>query len=187
MAPRKRAASGIETNGEPVPKRRSARQARASVSNSSSDPVSTQNIQVPRNSATKTDTKAAAKKPTKQSTGGAKASKAASPIASKNDAGAKSNERAASEDVDVDSIPTTNPEAPRHEGEWYWLMKAEPETRYENGIDVRFSIDDLRAKTKPEGWDGKLSLVVSEEIMCANSHQESEHMPVRLARFIRDT
>jgi hypothetical protein len=34
-------------------------------------------------------------------------------------------------------------------------MKAEPETRYENGIDVRFSIDDLRAKTKPEGWDGK--------------------------------
>ncbi|EFY99195.1 EVE domain protein [Metarhizium robertsii] len=161
MAPRKRAASGIETNGEPVPKRRSARQATASVSNSSSDPVSTQNIQVPRNSATKasskqskTDTKAAAKKPTKQSTGGAKASKAASPIASKKDAGAKRNERAASEDVDVDSIPTTNPEAPRHEGEWYWLMKAEPETRYENGIDVRFSIDDLRAKTKPEGWDG---------------------------------
>lgn len=194
MAPRKRAASGIETNGEPVPKRRSARQATASVSNSSSDPVSTQNIQVPRNSATKasskqskTDTKAAAKKPTKQSTGGAKASKAASPIASKKDAGAKSNERAASEDVDVDSIPTTNPEAPRHEGEWYWLMKAEPETRYENGIDVRFSIDDLRAKTKPEGWDGTLSIVVSEEIMCANSHQESEHMPVRLARFIRDT
>ncbi|KID83263.1 thymocyte nuclear protein 1 [Metarhizium guizhouense ARSEF 977] len=161
MAPRKRAASGIETNGEPVPKRRSARQATASVSNSSSDPVSTQSIQVPRNAATKasskksrTDTKAAAKKPTKQSTGGAKASKAASPIASKKDAGAKRNERAVSEDVDVDSIPTTNPEAPRHEGEWYWLMKAEPETRYENGIDVRFSIDDLRAKTKPEGWDG---------------------------------
>ncbi|KAK5987063.1 Thymocyte nuclear protein 1 [Cladobotryum mycophilum] len=62
--------------------------------------------------------------------------------------------RAASEDPDVDSIPTTNPEAPRHDGEWYWLMKAEPETRYENGIDVRFSIDDLRAKEKPEGWDG---------------------------------
>ncbi|PTB78993.1 DUF55-domain-containing protein, partial [Trichoderma longibrachiatum ATCC 18648] len=36
----------------------------------------------------------------------------------------------------------------------YWLMKAEPETRLENGIDVRFSIDDLRAKDKPEGWDG---------------------------------
>ncbi|KAL7821222.1 PUA-like domain-containing protein [Trichoderma aethiopicum] len=62
--------------------------------------------------------------------------------------------RAVSEDPDVDSIPTINPDAPRHEGEWYWLMKAEPETRLENGIDVRFSIDDLRAKDKPEGWDG---------------------------------
>ncbi|KAG8410861.1 hypothetical protein J3458_016617 [Metarhizium acridum] len=161
MAPRKRAASGIESNGEPVPKRRSARQATASVSNTSSRPVSTSDIKAPRNTGTKpsskqakTDTKAAAKKPTKQSTGGTETNKAASPIASKKDAGAKRNERAASEDVDVDSIPRTNPEAPRHEGEWYWLMKAEPETRYENGIDVRFSIDDLRGKTKPEGWDG---------------------------------
>ncbi|KAK1245503.1 hypothetical protein MKX08_005132 [Trichoderma sp. CBMAI-0020] len=62
--------------------------------------------------------------------------------------------RAISEDPDVDAIPTTNPDAPRHDGEWYWLMKAEPESRFENGIDVRFSIDDLRAKEKPEGWDG---------------------------------
>ncbi|KAL6910171.1 PUA-like domain-containing protein [Trichoderma evansii] len=62
--------------------------------------------------------------------------------------------RAVSEDPDIDSIPTTNPDAPRHDGEWYWLMKAEPETRLENGIDVRFSIDDLRSKEKPEGWDG---------------------------------
>ncbi|KAL7921822.1 PUA-like domain-containing protein [Trichoderma austrokoningii] len=62
--------------------------------------------------------------------------------------------RAVSEDIDVDSIPTTNPDAPRHDGEWYWLMKAEPESRFENGIDVRFSIDDLRAREKPEGWDG---------------------------------
>ncbi|RKU43082.1 hypothetical protein DL546_002324 [Coniochaeta pulveracea] len=36
----------------------------------------------------------------------------------------------------------------------YWLMKAEPETRLEKGIDVRFSIDDLAAKTEPEPWDG---------------------------------
>lgn len=35
-------------------------------------------------------------------------------------------------------------------------MKAEPETRLENGVDVRFSIDDLRARTEPEGWDGEL-------------------------------
>lgn len=36
----------------------------------------------------------------------------------------------------------------------YWLMKAEPNTRLENGVDIRFSIDDLASKTKPEPWDG---------------------------------
>ncbi|KAH7182405.1 thymocyte nuclear protein 1 [Fusarium flagelliforme] len=51
-------------------------------------------------------------------------------------------------------VPTTNPNAERHDGKWYWLMKAEPETRIENGVDVKFSIDDLKAKTEPEGWDG---------------------------------
>ncbi|KAK4132113.1 DUF55-domain-containing protein [Trichocladium antarcticum] len=35
----------------------------------------------------------------------------------------------------------------------YWLLKAEPESRFENGVDVRFSIDDLAAKTEPEPWD----------------------------------
>ncbi|KAI0202790.1 PUA-like domain-containing protein [Astrocystis sublimbata] len=36
----------------------------------------------------------------------------------------------------------------------YWLMKAEPESRFENGVDVKFSIDDLASKTEPEPWDG---------------------------------
>lgn len=36
----------------------------------------------------------------------------------------------------------------------YWLMKAEPESRIENGVDVKFSIDDLKAKVEPEAWDG---------------------------------
>ncbi|KAL6912455.1 hypothetical protein FSST1_010215 [Fusarium sambucinum] len=66
----------------------------------------------------------------------------------------QSRSRAESEDPDIGSIPTTNPDAPKHDGQWYWLMKAEPETRIENGVDVKFSIDDLRAKTEPEGWDG---------------------------------
>jgi hypothetical protein len=39
----------------------------------------------------------------------------------------------------------------------YWLMKAEPESRMEKGIDVKFSIDDLASRTEPEGWDGKAS------------------------------
>ncbi|RHZ53224.1 hypothetical protein CDV55_102146 [Aspergillus turcosus] len=36
----------------------------------------------------------------------------------------------------------------------YWLMKAEPESRIEKGVDVKFSIDDLQAAEKPEPWDG---------------------------------
>jgi predicted RNA-binding protein with PUA-like domain len=36
----------------------------------------------------------------------------------------------------------------------YWLMKAEPESRLENGHDIKFSIDDLASKTEPEPWDG---------------------------------
>lgn len=42
-------------------------------------------------------------------------------------------------------------------GRQYWLMKAEPETRYENGVDVSFSIDALAAKKEPEPWDGIFS------------------------------
>ena len=37
----------------------------------------------------------------------------------------------------------------------YWLLKAEPDSRIENGVDVKFSIDDLASKTEPEPWDGK--------------------------------
>ncbi|KAL1605076.1 hypothetical protein SLS60_004619 [Paraconiothyrium brasiliense] len=38
--------------------------------------------------------------------------------------------------------------------EIYWLLKAEPLPRYENGVNVAFSIDDLAACTKPEPWGG---------------------------------
>jgi predicted RNA-binding protein with PUA-like domain len=33
-------------------------------------------------------------------------------------------------------------------------MKAEPESRFEKGIDVKFSIDDLQNATVPEPWNG---------------------------------
>ncbi|KAE8344187.1 hypothetical protein BDV24DRAFT_127561 [Aspergillus arachidicola] len=39
-------------------------------------------------------------------------------------------------------------------GRSYWLMKAEPESRLEKGVDVKFSIDDLASRSKPEPWDG---------------------------------
>ncbi|KAN0071557.1 EVE domain containing protein [Elaphomyces granulatus] len=40
------------------------------------------------------------------------------------------------------------------DGRCYWLMKAEPESRFEKGVDVKFSIDDLEAAKEPEPWDG---------------------------------
>jgi len=43
------------------------------------------------------------------------------------------------------------------DGKQYWLMKAEPDSRLENGVDVKFSIDDLRNAKEPEGWDGMAS------------------------------
>lgn len=42
-----------------------------------------------------------------------------------------------------------------YDGPAYWLMKAEPESRIEKGKDVKFSIDDLKAATAPEAWDGE--------------------------------
>ena len=36
-------------------------------------------------------------------------------------------------------------------------MKAEPESRLEKGYDVKFSIDDLAARTEPEAWDGEFT------------------------------
>jgi predicted RNA-binding protein with PUA-like domain len=38
--------------------------------------------------------------------------------------------------------------------EVFWLLKAEPLPRIENGVDVAFSIDDLAACTVPEPWSG---------------------------------
>ena len=52
-------------------------------------------------------------------------------------------------EADVESEVEENPDGPS-----YWLMKAEPESRIEKGKDVKFSIDDLKAATSPEGWDG---------------------------------
>lgn len=45
-------------------------------------------------------------------------------------------------------------------GRSYWLMKAEPESRMEKGVDVKFSIDDLAAAKQPEPWDGTDLLLI---------------------------
>ncbi|KAJ7995514.1 hypothetical protein DPEC_G00245370 [Dallia pectoralis] len=45
-----------------------------------------------------------------------------------------------------------SPERPQY---YHWLMKSEPESRFENGIDVKFGIEDLKALSNQTGcWDG---------------------------------
>ncbi|EON62627.1 hypothetical protein W97_01851 [Coniosporium apollinis CBS 100218] len=56
----------------------------------------------------------------------------------------------AAEDMDID----IDDEHDAEEGPSYWLMKSEAESRLENGVDVKFSIDDLMAAAAPEEWDG---------------------------------
>ncbi|GJN75843.1 hypothetical protein Purlil1_1349 [Purpureocillium lilacinum] len=154
MPARKRASEAAS----PPPKRRSTRQA-AAASAAVASSAATEPSSKPPVGKAKPSSKAQSKPAKKPEVDSApklqvkklKADKAAS---NAKPAVNGTGSRAVSEDPDPESIPVTNPEAPRHDGEWYWLMKAEPESRFENGIDVRFSIDDLRAKTKPEGWDG---------------------------------
>lgn len=154
MPPRKRIRD--EGDAEPVTKRRSSRQAAASIKKAEEKEQITPEVKKPA-APTKKPAAATAKETKNVNKPADDKKKPAKKTNAKNedDEKASSATRAVSEDPDIDSIPATNPDAPRHEGEWYWLMKAEPETRFENGIDVRFSIDDLRAKEKPEGWDGE--------------------------------
>lgn len=159
MPPRKRnAPSGGAVAEEPVPKRRSLRSAtRSQVQPTKPQQTVKEEDVKPEPKPVKSEKKSAKKPKTKPDAKNAsektpKTKKVDKAI--KKDPTHKPKAKESSETPDVDSIPTRNPNAPRHDGEWYWLMKAEPETRMENGIDVRFSIDDLRAKEKPEGWDG---------------------------------
>ncbi|PTB67693.1 DUF55-domain-containing protein [Trichoderma citrinoviride] len=133
---------------EPVAKRRSARQAAAASTKQADEKAQVKKQEEKKNKRTQTTKGKKTDDDTKDTI------PSTAPKAKDSNNNNNPSSRAVSEDPDVESIPTINPDAPRHEGEWYWLMKAEPETRLENGIDVSFSIDDLRAKDKPEGWDG---------------------------------
>jgi hypothetical protein len=35
----------------------------------------------------------------------------------------------------------------------YWLLKSEPETRLVDGVDIKYSIDDMERDVET-GWDG---------------------------------
>ncbi|CAH0048185.1 unnamed protein product [Clonostachys solani] len=181
MPPRKRALDAAG-DGEPTAKRRSSRQATAAATASASTAqhkAATASAKaVPTTTAARKQEEEKKKKPASKDP--APATKPKGRVATKAKPKAKprgvpkaeaEDEAAAADtdeaekkpsasgrdvtpDPDPASLPAQNPETVRHDGEWYWLMKAEPETRIEGGVDVRFSIDDLRACTKPEGWDG---------------------------------
>lgn len=161
------------TVAEPVAKRRSARQAEKGFAATAAAPQSEAKTLMTADanggrgrgkSGAKTED-AVIDAPRRVAKGGV-ASKSAKPapkpkaqkISKGENEGGEGGGRAMSEDPDIESIPARNPEVERHEGEWFWLMKAEPEPRFENGIDVSFSIDDLRAREVPEPWDGELPL-----------------------------
>ncbi|RKL23585.1 hypothetical protein BFJ72_g14447 [Fusarium proliferatum] len=147
MPPRKRSAPVADASEEAAPKRRSLRQAAKGNPEPEAPPPAKAS---PPKKAAKAKKQEKPKAPAKTEEPEApKVKKAA-----KKQEPSQSGSRGVSEDPDIDSIPTINPDAPKHDGQWYWLMKAEPETRIENGVDVKFSIDDLKAKTEPEGWDG---------------------------------
>ncbi|KAK0391755.1 hypothetical protein NLU13_1254 [Sarocladium strictum] len=171
MAPRKRAAAAVpEAGSEPSAKRRSSRLSVGAAADQQqlkeetpkkapkASSKTTKKASAPSAPASEPVSSAPAKAKAKDQKKQAKqpSRKGDTKDEEKPQAKAKSGKEVpnGSDDVDPDDLPDRNPEAPRHDGEWYWLMKAEPESRFENGIDVRFSIDDLRAKTKPEGWDG---------------------------------
>ena len=70
------------------------------------------------------------------------------------------------------------------DGTQYWLMKAEPDSRIENGKDVAFSIDMLRDREEPEPWDGlslfrqktktRLTLFRCSQSSCQEQHESYE-------------
>ncbi|KAF7562458.1 hypothetical protein G7046_g1685 [Stylonectria norvegica] len=171
MPPRKRGASSAGETDEPLRKRRSLRHAakgKPVVEKSSSfepethlTPVKKRDLKDRENSHGEAASLPEASKKRVRGSGQQSGSNTAmGPAPKPTPAKIKPNEdeeslRDGSEDPDLDSIPTKNPDAPRHEGEWYWLMKAEPESRLENGVDVKFSIDDLKARQQPEGWDAR--------------------------------
>ncbi|KAF5667843.1 Thymocyte nuclear 1 [Fusarium denticulatum] len=150
MPPRKRSAPTADASEEAAPKRRSLRQAAKGNPEPEAPPPA--KASPPKKAAKATTVKKQEKPKAAVKTEEPEVPKVKK--AAKKQEPAQSSSRGVSEDPDIDSIPTINPDAPKHDGQWYWLMKAEPETRIENGVDVKFSIDDLKAKTEPEGWDG---------------------------------
>ena len=97
------------------------------------------------------------------------ATKAKKP-AIKSKAKAKATPASAAANKSAEAVNEDEGEETAKESDWehvdetqYWLMKAEPQSRLENGRDVAFSIDHLERATEAEPWDGKSNFERDEE------------------------
>ena len=56
----------------------------------------------------------------------------------------------------------------------HWLMKSEPESRFENGVDMKFGIDDLRAEPDSTAcWDGVRNYKARNNMMAMKVGQQA--------------
>lgn len=152
--PPKRKSGQADGAAEDVQPRRSTRQ-RMSTTHAASEPATPKNAKKPAT------VKKAAPKATKQKGKQGKQDeddtpRQPAPAPSGDGADSKTNGDKAGETPAEPVAAGTGPGEVKGSGRQYWLMKAEPESRIENGVDVRFSIDDLAAKSEPEPWDGML-------------------------------
>ncbi|CAI6334764.1 unnamed protein product [Periconia digitata] len=161
MAPKRRATrqSVVEdelkhTNGETQPKpkrtkRNGTQDTRTEQANGDQD--DDENTDLKAN----THVKAPLKKPSRTSKRAGKStqppeSTIASPDSKKSPSSASSSTPPA---ITTTAASSTNRDANGSQ-QTFWLLKAEPLPRYENGKNVSFSIDDLAACTTPEPWSG---------------------------------
>lgn len=63
------------------------------------------------------------------------------------------------------AAPKEAQQSSRPAGKAYWLMKAEPEAKPVNGVEIKFSIDDLKRVKEPEPWTGVRNHVAKKNMM----------------------
>ena len=63
----------------------------------------------------------------------------------------------------------------KEENKWeHWLMKSEPESRFENGIDLKFGLEDLKKEPNQTAcWDGVRNYQARNFMMQMNSGQQA--------------
>ena len=57
--------------------------------------------------------------------------------------------------AEVQEEPKSKVEKKETDGYTHWLMKSEPESRFENGVDMKYGLEDLKAEPDQTAcWDG---------------------------------